>query len=94
MIIEGTISAFERYKTLLETKKAKALDLSDDDPTSLNHLLWMCNTMIKNLKTDPAYPIDKASRWLGFVQGILIAKKLTTVKDERNITRPWFKKAE
>ena len=32
----------------------------------------------------------KANRWLGFVQGILIAGGLTTVQVERDFTRPLF----
>ena len=34
--------------------------------------------------------ITKKHRWLGFVQGIPIAKKLTTVDTERDFTRDLF----
>lgn len=52
--------------------------------TSFAHLRWML-VEIPNL-TD----IGKANRWLGYVQGILIANGLTTVEVERNFTRPYF----
>lgn len=33
----------------------------------------------------------KYSRWLGFIQGVLVANGLITVEEERNLTRPLFK---
>ena len=33
-------------------------------------------------------PIDKISRWLGFIQGILYAHNLLDINEERDITRP------
>jgi len=38
-------------------------------------------------------PIDKLSRWLGYIQGVLIERKLTTVQIERDFSRPLFHKA-
>lgn len=34
----------------------------------------------------------KAGRWLGFVQGLMIERGLTTVHVERDFTRPYFTK--
>lgn len=39
------------------------------------------------------YPIDKLSRWLGYIQGCIISRNLTTVEIERNFSRPIFQKA-
>ena len=36
-------------------------------------------------------PIPKLCRWLGFIQGVLIERGITTVEAERNWTRPLFK---
>lgn len=54
----------------------------EDDETSPEHLNWMLNEL------HTLTPDDKANRWLGFVQGILIAKGVTSVGIEREVTRP------
>lgn len=35
-------------------------------------------------------PIDKVSRWVGYVQGVLIAHGHLDTTEERNRTRPFF----
>lgn len=37
------------------------------------------------------FPLSKINRWLGYVQGTVIAEGCTTVEKERNYTRPLFK---
>lgn len=39
------------------------------------------------------YPIDKLSRWLGFVQAYVIFTNQTTVNIERDFSRPFFHNA-
>ncbi len=39
------------------------------------------------------YPLDKLSRWLGFIQGTLIERGYTSIDEERNVTRPLFQEA-
>lgn len=39
----------------------------------------------------PDYPLEKLNRWLGYVQGRMIAAKFTSTDDERERTRPIFK---
>lgn len=39
------------------------------------------------------YPIDKLSRWLGFVQGYVIFSEQTTIDKERGFSRNLFHKA-
>lgn len=36
-------------------------------------------------------PLNKLNRWLGYIQGTLIAEGFTTVEAERNWTRPLFR---
>lgn len=93
-LVEGNILAFKRYKQMLEDRKIKPEDhASKDNPLVLPHALWMCNNALDYYKHYPnSYPLDKFSRWLGFVQAILVLHKVTTVEMERNITRPWFTK--
>ena len=50
----------------------------------------LINEAIKNSQT---LPIDKLSRWLGYIQGVLIERKLTTIQEERDFSRPLFHKA-
>lgn len=93
-IERATLKAVARYKKILQDKSIKPDNCAVDgkDPTSLPHILWMLNHLEKNIKPDigTGFSVDKFSRWLGFCQGILISKKLTTVEIERNITREWF----
>lgn len=97
MTIEsGTKMALERYRDLLYSKgistprnlsEVKQFnELSKRDQQS--HLLWMCEHLLS--KDSEHYSIDKKSRWLGFVQGVLILHGLTSINAERNITRPWL----
>jgi len=90
----GTLLAANRYVEMLTAAGAtpvNATQIEGGDTTSLNHLLWMCLELARNVFEDDM-PVDKYSRWLGFIQGCLICKGLTTVETERNITRPWFTK--
>jgi len=54
------------------------------------HLRNMCLTLVNKMEE---WPIDKSSRWLGFIQCGVINLKLTTVKNERDFSRPLFHKA-
>lgn len=53
------------------------------DKTSLNHLQWMLSEILHN----PEQSHSKKHRWIGFVQGLLIAYGITTVDNERDATR-------
>ncbi|TIX42750.1 MAG: hypothetical protein E5V40_05805 [Mesorhizobium sp.] len=37
------------------------------------------------------FPIMKLNRWLGYIQGVLIERGLTTVQAERDWSRPIFR---
>jgi hypothetical protein len=39
------------------------------------------------------WPIDKTSRWIGYIQRYLIEKEATTVQAERDFSRPLFHEA-
>lgn len=91
----GTLKAVDRYIGMIEAKGVKAQNetlLEDGDPTSLSHILWMCRELKTKIRphTGNGFSVDKFSRWLGFIQGILIIRGLTTVQAERDITRSWF----
>lgn len=77
---------FERYLSKLQIYRYYS---TDDYRTSYPHLIWMCEEMIKKLSSEK-YPIDKAARWLGFVQGCLTERNIITVDEERDFSRPLF----
>lgn len=60
------------------------------DRTSPYHLRWMAATVAERAHE---WPLDKLSRWLGFVQGIMAARGLLDVDEERDRTRPIFEAA-
>jgi hypothetical protein len=74
---------FDRYREILEGK-----EFSGPDKTDAVHLRWMCdNVDCFN------WGVDKVSRWLGFVQGVMIVNGLLTVDAERDYSRPIFTSA-
>lgn len=48
--------------------------------------LGMCEALLEN----PDWPIDKVSRWIGFIQRGLIDAKMTSVDFERDFSRGLF----
>lgn len=36
-------------------------------------------------------PLPKLNRWLGYIQGVLIERQVTSVQAERDYTRPFFR---
>lgn len=67
--------------------------LADDDgegPTSLVHLNWMVREALEKIDV---WPVDKTSRWIGFIQGCLASKGMLDVNVERDRTRPIFHEA-
>lgn len=60
---------------------------NEPDPgTRPYHLRWMLRELF-HMEDE-----EKAMRWLGFIQGCLIAQGYTTVQKERDFTRPYFRK--
>lgn len=46
----------------------------------------------RDLAADNKLTIDKGNRWIGYIQGILIAHDITTIQIERDYTRELFQK--
>ncbi len=95
-IDEATTLAFSTYANFIIGKigdKPKNLSEVDDwsklpKTDQLAHALWMCQELMRPATAH--YSIDKRSRWLGFIQGVLIINGYKSINTERNITRPWF----
>lgn len=94
VIDKATELAFDRYRDMLTNKGIKPYNYADREfhkltkIEQLSHAYWMCDECLKH--TTSHWSIDKKSRWLGFVQCVLIMHGITTLEAERNITRPWF----
>ena len=72
------ISGWDEYYPGIEPKQRIGGETSDE------HLLWMLNEIQTNYneKDDSKY-----QRWLGFIQGVMVAKGHTTATSERELTR-------
>jgi hypothetical protein len=65
------------------------------------HLLAFCQgghdlhdlNMCRILEENPQWPVDKVSRWLGYIQRGMIDNKWTSVEEERNFSRRLFHQA-
>jgi hypothetical protein len=77
-----------RYDEMLEKETDQVL-CEPEPGTSYPHLRWMLGQLSLG-----RFPEGKACRWLGFIQGIMIERGLTTVQTERDFTRPYFTQIE
>lgn len=83
-VLSASLALFARYAGVLAAAKpVKEAAAGTDVP----HLRWMCETAQADGHT---WPEDKLSRWLGFVQGVMTARGLLTVAEEREFSRPLF----
>ena len=70
------IEVAETYLALFAEKKTvpKCFDSDAYFPSyeqKLSHLAWMCSEIKKFAETKQQKELEKAFRWLGFVQGVL-----------------------
>jgi hypothetical protein len=73
----------ERYAAVLASVDPKVAPSGCD----VAHLKWMCRTALEQGHT---WPVDKLSRWLGFVQGVMAMYGWISVDEEREVSRPLF----
>ena len=86
--LAGTAETAAIYLDLIEAEESDPF--AGHPRLSLENLGWICRT-IQEKGAD--LPIDKPSRWLGFVQGCLAMRGLIDVDEERTATRPRFHRA-
>lgn len=83
---ENIVALFNHYIVVIE--------YSNIHEYEADALITLCNTAIKDY--DAMYNLDddnsKVNRWLGYVQGTLIAKGITDIQKERDFTRPYLTK--
>ena len=73
----------KRYREILEDRGG-----IDDKLGKLSNtnLLWMTDELLSN----ESIPYDKASRWIGFIQGCMAMKGYIDVDEERDFSREYF----
>ena len=86
----ATAELFARYLDIIEQARSADGGAASLPGTDLAHLAWLCREGIERID---AIPVDKASRWLGFVQGCLTMQGLISVEGERDHSRPLFHRA-
>lgn len=79
-IQDVNIILLDRYKNHL---------LFSFQPGKMSKDLNMCMTLEEN----PDWPVDKVSRWIGYIQRGMIDNNMTSVDAERDFSRPLFHKA-
>ena len=85
--LEQTITGLKAQFPTFDQEYAQGFEGGD---TRFEHLHWMLDTCLANLAE---WPVDKTSRWIGYVQGVLTTRGTITTEDERNRTRPFFHEA-
>ena len=87
MNIDAAIAElFRLHIKMLETRGVVAENQVETNSLSLPHALWMCETALKGHLKE-GWSIDKVSRWQGYVQAVLVVHKVSSVEDERDVTR-------
>ena len=79
-ILNATRHVLEDKRLMLE-----GVEDSSEGPTSKDHLLWMIDQCLNQEMSE-----DKASRWLGFIQGVMCARGWLDMEVERAATRTLF----
>lgn len=85
MTTEKLRSAFQIYLLLAEEYGFRACE-SPAMPTGLPHLAYMATKCLEEFI--PAGRIEKAMRWLGFIQGALVCQKYYTLEDVKRHVMP------
>jgi hypothetical protein len=81
---KATSILFLRYLAILAQQEDTGTSFPAGTETS--HLIWLCR---KGAEAEEL-PVDKLSRWLGFVQGVMSSRGLISMETERDLSRPLF----
>ncbi len=88
--LDATRIHFQRYSEIIAQQDFDQDPLASDERLSLKNLAWICK---EGFEASGSLPIDKISRWLGFVQGCLTMRGILDVDGERDFSRPLFHEA-
>lgn len=89
MTVEKLVTLFKYYDWWLESVCSVAAK-RHEDPTHWvdirQHLRWMCQTALDELI--PQSRIEKAMRWLGFIQGMMCALRMAPLPNLKEHSMP------
>lgn len=86
MTVDQIIKIVDSYSERLKKAGFSPQNTAKDNLGSLmapQHVLWMCN----EIKTIAPKDMEKACRWLGFIQGVLWVRGTYTISEMREHTR-------
>lgn len=72
-----------KYDSIL-IKSEAVIKRESDVPGSLNHLRWMCQEVMVFLNEGK---LEKAFRWLGFIQGVLWTECICDIEELKSDNR-------
>lgn len=89
---EKIIEAVEQYEELMRDRGIEPAKLPHDVlPQSVEQQLAHVCAMLPQMKEFVGeHRLEKAFRWLGFVQGVLWANQIFVLEDLKNHNRPEF----
>ena len=73
------------YDELLKNDGYEIKHREKNGDGDMNHIRWMINEIPKLI--DDPYKIEKANRWLGFIQGVLWNKGYFTIEEMKGHNR-------
>jgi len=85
MTVDKVRSMRDSYQLMFETTAKAVPAVNIEDPGSAEHLAYMCKKCLTEFI--PQGRIEKAMRWLGFIQGALIFRYNLTLSDIRGHSR-------
>ena len=87
MTPEQVFAVCRRYASLLDAKGCEAVQdpKAETQEAKLNHVRWMCDETVEFvdlfLEGKGQGHLDKAMRWLGFIQGVLAVSNILTIEE-------------
>ena len=84
MEIQQIIDVAKKYDNLLIEMGVVEANRDNENTESLAHLRWMLNEIPKHLEMGK---LDKANRWLGFIQGVFWVKKFSSIHELKDDNR-------
>jgi hypothetical protein len=84
-VADRYIELFEMYGTEPKRAHPESWGIDEDGDVMATHLIWMCHEIKKFAEENR---MDKAFRWLGFVQGALWVAGEYTIEDFKGHNKP------
>lgn len=90
MTADQVVKVSQKYAAILNGLGAKPFQDRDAKTREgrLNHLRWMCDmTLVEAQSAHDHIELQKAMRWLGFIQGAFFSLEIRTIDEMRDDNR-------